>query len=258
MVRARALWGDVWPPAIWILGLLAAWEAAAIAFRIPDYLLPVPSAIAARLATDWPILLRQGAKTTLLILEGFAAGAIPGAIVGWAVAHSRTLERALTPLIVLVQSTPQISVAPLLIVWFGYGDAPKVILTAVLTFFPVMVDGATGFRSVDRRLTHVTRSMGAGWWQALRAVELPQALPYLFAGCRVSLLTAVTVIVVVEFVSSNEGLGFVAVRALANQDLSLMFAAVVVAIAIGLLLNYAVEAVEALSMPWRRWRAHAH
>jgi NitT/TauT family transport system permease protein len=254
----KAVWGDVWPPAVWILGLLAAWEVAAIAFRIPDFLLPVPTAIAERIVTDWPNLMRQAGKTTALILEGFAAGAVPGVAVAWMVARWPLLERALTPLIVFIQTTPQIAIAPLLIVWFGYGDAPKVILTAVLTFFPVLVDGATGFRSIDRRLFHVTKSMNAGAWQTFRHVQLPEALPFIFAGCRVSLLTAVTVIVVVEFVSSNEGLGFVAVRALANQDLSLMFAAIVVAVAIGLVLNYAVEAVEYLSMPWRRWRANAH
>ena len=167
-------------------------------------------------------------------------------------ASARLLEKALYPLIVFIQTTPQIAIAPLLIVWFGYGALPKVMLAAMLTFFPVLVDSSTGFKSIDPRIFYVTRSMGASRWQTFRRVQLPAALPLIVSGCKISLLISVTVVIVVEFLSSNEGLGYVAVRALSNQDLSLMFAAIFTAIGIGLAFSYLVDLGEWLLMPWVR------
>lgn len=247
--------GYVLPLAVCIGTPLLAWEIAARVYAVPEYLLPLPSAVFARLFTDYPLLLRQSLKTTSLVIEGFLAGVLPAIVLGYAMARFRMIERALYPFLVLTQTTPQIAIAPLLIVWFGYGDLPKIILAGLLTFFPVLVDSTTGFRSIDPRLYFVTRSMRASAWQTFWRVELPEALPSIFSGMKISLLTSATVIIVVEFISSSEGLGFVAVRALANQDLSLMFAAVLAGIIVGLLLNYLIEAIEYLAMPWMRWRS---
>lgn len=244
--------GEIAHPALWILGPLILWELATDLFQIPDYLLPAPSEIVSRMLTDWERLLSHAGHSTVLIIEGFLLGAVPGVAVGLAMASSRLVEKTLYPLIVFVQTTPQIAIAPLLIVWFGYGPVPKVLLAAMLTFFPVLIDSSTGFKSIDRRLFYVSRSMGASIWQTFARIQLPSAMPLILAGCRVSILTAVTVVIVVEFLSSNEGLGFVAVRALSNQDLPLMFAAIFVAVGIGLALNYAVDASESLLMPWAR------
>jgi len=244
--------GDIVHPAIWIFGPLLLWELATNLLHIPDYLLPAPSEVVSRMLTDWERLLAHAGRSTILIIEGFLLGAVPGLAIGLAMASSRLVEKALYPLIVFVQTTPQIAIAPLLIVWFGYGPIPKVLLAAMLTFFPVLVDSSTGFKSIDPRLFYVTRSMGASAWQTFTRVQLPSAMPLILAGCRVSILTAVTVVIVVEFLSSNEGLGFVAVRALSNQDLPLMFAAIFVAVGVGLALNYAIDAGEFLLMPWMR------
>jgi NitT/TauT family transport system permease protein len=252
--RQPAWLGELAHPLVWIVAPLLLWELAVRLFQIPDFILPLPSQVALRLVADRDMLLLQAARSTLLILEGFLLGAVPGLAVGLAIASSRQLEKALYPLVVFVQTTPQIAIAPLLIVWFGYGALPKVLLAAMLTFFPVLVDSSTGFKTIDRRLFHVTRSMGASSWQTFARIQLPSALPLILSGCRISILTAVTVVIVVEFLSSNEGLGFVAVRALSNQDLSLMFAAIFAAIAIGLALSYLVDAGEFLLMPWERIR----
>ena len=254
-IQAWPAWlGDVAQPAAWILAPLLLWELAVRLFRVPDFILPLPSAVLLRILADRDTLLLQAGRSTLLILEGFLLGAVPGLAVGFAIASSRLLEKALYPLIVFVQTTPQIAIAPLLIVWFGYGAVPKVLLAAMLTFFPVLVDSSTGFKTIDRRLFHVTRSMGATRWQTFRRIQLPSALPLILSGCRISILTAVTVVIVVEFLSSNEGLGYVAVRALSNQDLALMFAAIFAAVLIGLALNTLVDAGERLLMPWERIR----
>lgn len=250
--RKQSRLGDWLQPAAWIIGPLILWEAAARAVNLPSYLLPLPSDVVVRIFTDAPMLAVQAARSTILIVGGFFAGAIPGIFVGLMIARVRLLERALYPLIVFIQATPQIAIAPLLIVWFGYGALPKIILAAMLTFFPVLVDSATGFKSVDSRLYHVSRSMGASWWQNFRYIQFPSALPFMMAGCKVSLLTSVTVIIVVEFLSSDRGLGYVAVRGLSNQDTPLMFAAIFVAMGVGLALNYLVEVGERLLMPWTK------
>jgi NitT/TauT family transport system permease protein len=252
--RHRRLLSDAWAPLPWILGPLLLWEAGGRYFHLPDYILPLPSQVVWRIVEDREILLLQAGRTTLLVLAGFLLGAVPGLVLGLALAASRLLEKALYPLIVFVQTTPQIAIAPLLIVWFGYGGIPKIILAGMLSFFPVLVDSSTGFKTIDPRLFLVTRSMGAGRWQTFTRVQLPSALPLIVSGCRIGILTAVTVVIVVEFLSSSEGLGYVAVRAMSNQDLPLMFAAVTVGIGIGLALNALVDAVAHLLMPWARAR----
>lgn len=252
--RHRSWLTDAWAPVPWILGPLLLWEAAVRHFHVPDHILPLPSQVLWRLLQDRDMLLLQAARTTLLVLAGFLAGAVPGLAIGLAIAASRLVEKALYPLIVFVQTTPQIAIAPLLIVWFGYGAIPKIILAGLLSFFPVLVDASTGFKTIDPRLFLVTRSMGASHWQTFARVQLPSALPLILSGCRIGILTAVTVVIVVEFLSSSEGLGYVAVRAMSNQDLPLMFAAVTVGIGIGLALNYLVDAVAHLLMPWARSR----
>jgi NitT/TauT family transport system permease protein len=256
LARPRRRLADAWAPVPWILGPLLLWEAAARGFQVPDYILPLPSQVAWRLLQERDALLLQAGRTTLLVIAGFLVGAVPGLVVGLAIASSRLLEKALYPLIVFVQTTPQIAIAPLLIVWFGYGAIPKILLAALLSFFPVLVDSTTGFKTIDSRLFLVTRSMGATAWQTFARVQLPSALPLIVSGCRIGLLTAVTVVIVVEFLSSSEGLGYVAVRAMSNQDLPLMFAAVTVGIGIGLALNYLVDAGALLLMPWTRSHGH--
>lgn len=244
------LLADIARPLAWIVGPLVVWEVAARLSHLPSYILPLPSEVLARMVTDAPMLATQAMRSLVLIIEGFLAGAIPAVIVSLLIVSFPLVERALYPLIVFVQATPQVAIAPLLIVWFGYGALPKIILTSMLTFFPVLVASVTGFKSVDPRLYFVTGSMGAGRGKTFTAVELPSALPFIMTGFKISLLTAVTVIIVIEFLSSNEGLGYVAVRGLSNQDTPLMFAAIFAAILIGLLLNYMVELGERLITPW--------
>lgn len=242
---------DVVHPALWIGGSLLAWELACRIGEIPAFILPTPLSVLARIAVDWRILAAQAWASALYIFLGFLLGALPAILLGLVMARLRWVEKALYPLVVFVQTTPQISIAPLLIVWFGYGSTPKVLLAGMIAFFPVLVDSSTGFKSLDPRLLYVTRSMGANAWQTFWRVQLPAALPLIISGCRIALLMAVTVVIVVEFLSSNTGLGFVATRALANQDLPLMFAAIFTAVGIGLLFNGLVDLVAYLAMPVR-------
>ena len=239
-------------PLLWFSGLLLAWELGVRVFEVPVFVLPPPSNFLARIVTEYPRFLRHGLITARLTVLGFLAGALPGLALAYAIARSRRCEMLLYPLVVFVQGLPKITLAPLMLVWFGYSDFPKILLTALITFFPVLVDAAAGFKAVDRRLFHLGRSMGASWWQSFRRIELPAAAPAIFSGFRTTIVIAVTVVIVVEWMNSNDGLGYVVLRAMDNKDMSLIFAALTVASALGVALSQAMATLEKILLPWRR------
>ena len=139
-----------------------------------------------------------------------------------------------------------------MLVWFGYSLFPKILLTSLITFFPILVDSIAGFKSVDRRLYYLSRSTGASWWQTFFKIELPSAAPQIFSGFRITIVVAVTVVIVVEWLNSTNGLGYIVLRAMDNADTSLIFATLVVGSTIGVILSYAVVALERLLLPWKR------
>src|SRR5690606_34854364 len=157
----------------------------------------------------------------------------------------------LYPIVVFIQGMPKITLAPLLLVWFGFADFPKILLTALITFFPVLVDSATGFRAIDKRQYYLSRSMGASWWQTFTKFELPSAAPYIFSGFRITAVVAVTVVIVVEWLNSQSGLGYLVLRAMDSSNTPLLFAILMVASMIGVVLSGLVTLVERLLLPWR-------
>lgn len=239
-------------PALWFAGLLLLWEALVVGFQIESHVLAAPSDFLPRIFAEYQRFLLHGAITTKLIIYGFFAGAIPGIVLGYAIASSRRLEQILYPLVVFIQGLPKITLAPLMLVWFGYSTFPKVLLTALITFFPILVDSVAGFKSVDRRLYYIGRSMGASRWQTFWKIQVPSAAPSIFSGFKITIVVAVTVVIVVEWLNSQDGLGYIVLRAMDNADTSLIFATLVVGSAIGVLLNYAVILVEHVVLPWRR------
>lgn len=239
-------------PALWFAGLLVLWEALVWAFDVQSFVLPAPSVFLVRIVEDYERLLVQGAITSKLIIYGFIAGAMPGVVLGYLIASFRMCERLLYPLVVFIQGLPKITLAPLLLVWFGFSDFPKILLTSLITFFPVLVDSVAGFKSVDHRHYYLSRSMGASWWQTFRLFQLPTAAPNIFSGFKITVVIAVTVVIVVEWLNSNNGLGYVVLRAMDAHDTPLIFAVLVVASTIGVLLNYGIVILENVLLPWRR------
>jgi NitT/TauT family transport system permease protein len=169
----------------------------------------------------------------------------------------RPLERAVYPLIVFFQLVPKIAIAPLFVVWFGFGLFPKVLLTFLLCFFPTLVASMTGFRALDPRVLYLTRSMGATWWQTFRYVRLPAALSYIFAGLKVSIVFAATGAIVGEFVGANNGLGYLLLRGTSYLDMPLIFAILVALAVVGIAFSYLVQLAERLLMPWTARRGNA-
>jgi NitT/TauT family transport system permease protein len=246
----RVLYSSWARPIILIALLIVLWQLAIVVFRIPPYLIPAPLAVVKQLVTQWPELLQQASFTTYATLGGFALSIAFGIPMALLIAYSRTVESFVYPLLVFSQSVPKVAIAPLFVVWFGFGIIPKVIAAFMLGFFPIVVSTVVGFKSVDRDMIDLARSMKASKLQIFRRISLPQALPSVFAGLKVSVTLAVVGAVVGEFVGSNSGIGYVLQIANGNFDLPLMFAALTILSLIGVLLFAAVDLVERLMIPW--------
>jgi NitT/TauT family transport system permease protein len=246
----RVLTSPVTRPFLLILLLLVLWDVVIRVFGIPPYLIPAPGKVVGQLVAEWPTLLMQSSRTTLATLGGFALSVAIGIPMAMTIAYSRTVESFVYPLLVFSQSIPKVAIAPLFVVWFGFGLTPKVISAFLLGFFPIVVSTVMGFKSVEPDMFDLARSMGASRLQTFFKISLPQALPAVFSGMKVAITLAVVGAVVGEFVGSNSGIGYVLQIANGNFDLPLMFAALVVLSMIGVLLFMAIDVVERFAIPW--------
>jgi NitT/TauT family transport system permease protein len=246
----RVLYSSWARPVILIALLIVLWQLAIVVFRIPPYLIPAPLAVVKQLVKQWPELIQQASFTTYATLGGFALSIAFGIPMALLIAYSRTVESFVYPLLVFSQSVPKVAIAPLFVVWFGFGIIPKVIAAFMLGFFPIVVSTVMGFKSVDPDMLDLARSMKATRLATFMRISLPQALPSIFAGLKVSITLAVVGAVVGEFVGSNSGIGYLLQIANGNFDLPLMFAALTVLSAIGVVLFVAIDVVERLLIPW--------
>lgn len=226
LTRVGRVLAEVGPSAAAFVFLAALWEGW-VRFRgIPPYLLPAPSAVAARLLAEGPTLLAEGVYTLLEALLGFGLGGVAAIGAGVAMAQWRLLERSLYPLAILVKVTPIVTVAPLFIIWFGFGLLPKVLIAALITFFPVLVNAVTGFRAVDPAALEFFQSIGASKWEIFVKLRFPSSLPYLFAAFRVSVVLGLIGAVVAEWLGADRGLGRAILLANQNLDMAGLFAGV--------------------------------
>lgn len=226
---------------------LELWTSA---FRVPGYLVPAPSAVAARFARDWPLFAREALVTIAEAAAGFVVGTSVAFAIAAAMVRSRLLERTLFPLAILVKLTPIVAVAPLFTLWFGFGSAPKVAIAALITFFPMVVNAFVGLRSADPQEVAFLETLGASRAEIFRLLRVPNALPYLFSGARISLNLALIGAVIGEWTGADHGLGRVILVANANLDLATLFGAVLLLAAIGIAANALVGALERRVLHW--------
>ena len=239
-------------PPLTFVAMVGLWWAMVELFKIPAYLLPGPGSVFARLVTD-AALLWNHAKTTLTeILLGFGLTVITSIPLGLVIALSPLAKQLVYPPIMLMQLVPKIAVAPLFLVWLGFGMESKVLLTVLLTFFPLLIASISGFQILDDRLLYLTKSMGATSWETFRYLRFPAALPVIFSGIKTSATIAATAAIVAEFVGANKGLGYVLLRGTSTMDIELVFAVLVVLTLIGVAINYVVEFCEWAMTPWQR------
>jgi putative hydroxymethylpyrimidine transport system permease protein len=232
--------------------LLGAWEAYVRLRGVPDYLLPAPSAIGRALVDERGRLASDGLVTLREMLAGYAAAVAGGLLAAAALHASGTLRRAVYPLLVASQSVPVVAIAPVLVIYLGFGLAPKVLIVALVCFFPVTVNALDGFQGVDPEYRRMMRTLHATRWDTFRRVEFPSALPSVFSGMRVAASYAAVAALFAEYAGGSQGL---AVPLRDQLDTPLIGAAVAVLAAMALALFGLVSLAERVFVPWGR-RVH--
>jgi ABC-type nitrate/sulfonate/bicarbonate transport system permease component len=240
------------PAGMLISGALI-WEVLVRVRQTPAWLLPPPSAIGQSLIDDRAMLFEHAFATAQAALIGFAIAFLVGVGLAIAITSTRILERSLYPLIIATNAIPVIAIAPLLLIWFGYGLTPKIIVVALICFFPIAVNTIDGLRSVDREMVSLLRSLGAGRWATFRLVRFPSSLPYLFSGTRIAAAVSVIGALVAEWVGSSAGLGYLMIRSASQFLTDRVFAAIFIAALMGIMMFTAISLLERWLLPWRRF-----
>jgi NitT/TauT family transport system permease protein len=235
-----------------LIGFLAAWELIIRIGEVPPFIVPAPSAVAVRLVevvregTLWPHML----VTLAEILAGLAIGVGAGLLFGVLAALAPLVEDLIYPYLVGIQTLPKIAIAPLLILWFGYGMTSKVLVTAMVAFFPMLVNVMAGFHSANRDELDMMRAFGASRWRTFLNLRLPNALPMIFAGLEISVVFAVIGAVVGEFVGAQAGLGYMITVWNFGLDVAGVFTILIVLSAIGLGLHGIVKLAAKRAVFW--------
>ncbi|MDW8369237.1 MAG: ABC transporter permease [Geminicoccaceae bacterium] len=232
------------------VAFFALWETAVRVLAVAEYVLPPPSRVVVEAVGRWPRLLDAAWITGTEIVAGYGLAILVSLPLALLIAGSRTIERTVYPLIVFLQIVPKIAIAPLFIIWFGFGFTPKLLLVFLLCFFPITVGAVAGFKSGDPDVLDLARTTGAPAWRTFLKIRLPQALPELFTGLKVGAALAATAAVVAEFVASNRGLGYLLLEYNGNLETAVVFAVIVLLAAMGLALYGLVELAERLAIPW--------
>jgi len=234
---------------IFFASLLALWQISVTAFNIPEYLFPAPLEISKQFV-NYSLFLKHTYITLLESISGFVLGAIFAFLIALGINYSKLLEILIHPFLMISQTTPRIAIAPFLIIWFGHDLIPKIIIAAIMSFFPIVVNTVKGFRSADSELLELMDSYGATRTETLIKVKIPGALPYIFVALKLAITFSVIGAVVGEFVGADEGLGYLILQGNVNLDTSLMFAALFVLSIMGIVLYKIIGIIEKKVLYW--------
>lgn len=251
-LRLASLTRWIWPAMV-LIALGVTWEIAVRVTDTPRWMLPAPSAVGESFRDDWRLLLSHTRVTLTEVVIGFGIALLAGLITGVLIESSRIIERAVYPLLIASQTIPMVVLAPLFLIWFGYGLLPKVLITALVAYFPLAVNTVDGLRATDRDLLALLRSMGATRWQRFRLAKIPSALPTIFSGARVSVAFSVIGAVFGEYVGAKAGLGYLMDRSASQFETPRVFACIAILATMGVLLFGLVSLLERIVLPWRRF-----
>jgi NitT/TauT family transport system permease protein len=231
-----------------VILLLLIWQIAVPLAGLSDFILPTPWQIIKRIGVDYRLLFTNLLVTLFEMVAGFLIAAVTGIITALAIFYSRIFERAIYPLLVGLQTVPKVALAPLLVLYLGYGYAPKLFLAFLLAYFPIVIATVVGLQSLDKAMVNLVRSMGANEWQTFFKIRLPAALPNVFGGFKVGISTAVIGAVIGEYVASERGLGYLQLQASSHFDTTLSFAAMVAIAGIGITMFALIEVIERVAV----------
>jgi NitT/TauT family transport system permease protein len=236
----RRLFSRIWPVAIF----LAVWELIVHGFSIPTYILPAPERVISKILEARVLLADHAMISIFEIFAGFLAAALGGFLIGIVIVYSKRMERMIEPFLVVSQVVPKVALAPLFIIWFGHGLAPKVIIAATIAFFPVLVNTVLGLKAVEHEILEMMDSIAASKHQIFWRVRLPNALPYILPSLKVAGLLSVVGAMVGEFVGADKGLGYLMIVGDVNLDTEMLFAALVIVTLVGLMIYGVVGWIE--------------
>jgi NitT/TauT family transport system permease protein len=240
-----------------VVVFLLFWEGMVRFFQVKSYLLPPPSEVFVELFKARARIAEHLVVTMTSMVCGFVLAIVVAIPLAMAIAGSRTFEASVYPIVIFLQILPKIAIAPLFIIWFGFGLAPKILLVFLLSFFPIVVAGVAGFKSVSPEILEFSRSTGVSWLGTFWKIRFPSAMPEIFTGLKVAAALASTAAVVAEFVAADRGLGYLLLVFNGEMLTPLVFADVLVLGVLGLVLYYAVEVAQRLIMPWHVSARHA-
>ena len=233
-----------------LAALVGAWELWVQVGDVPKWQLPAPSAIAVELAESRALLWDNTLVTLKEVAFGFLAALAAGVILAALIAYSKILESSIYPIVIASQTVPIITIAPLLLIWVGYGIEPKIIVVALISFYPIAVNTVDGLKSVDPDMVNMMRTLGASRWQIFSKLQVPTSLPFMFSGIKIGISVSVIAAVIAEWVGGSAGLGYLITY---SQPLFLtarVFAAIVVLSCMGMSLFALASLVERLMLPW--------
>jgi NitT/TauT family transport system permease protein len=233
-----------------LLALLAAWEALCHLLAIPAFLIPAPSQVALRLYDKRELYFIHTWVTIYETTAGFLLAVAFGIISAAIIVVIPRMRDVVMPLLLVAQLVPKVAIAPLLLIWFGYGLFPKILVAFLVAFFPIVVNGASGLASVQPELMDLGSSLQASRWQTFWKFRVPSALPELFSGMKIAVTLAIIGAIIGEFVGGNRGLGYLIIVANQELDTALAFAAIFLLSAAGIVLYLAIELLERVLIPW--------
>lgn len=250
MERLREVFFSYVLPFVTLAGIVALWQAGVVLFKVPAYILPTPSSILGEIV-QWKELLVGHTWVTLYeTLLGFLLAIAIGIPLAIAVVYSRFLQNTIYPLLLVFQSVPKVAIAPIFLIWIGYGISSKVLIAMMVAFFPVVIDTATGLNAVEPDMINLSRSLEASQWQVFRKVRLPFALPFIFSGLKIAVTLAIIGAVIGEFVGSDRGLGYMILEATSQIKTSLVFASILLLSLLGIVLFALLSLLEKILLPW--------
>jgi NitT/TauT family transport system permease protein len=237
-----------------VAAIFMIWEVACRVFNVAEYVLPTPLVILDKMVGSWQLLLANALVTLQEIVLGFGLSVVIGIPLAIAVVYSRIFERVAFPFMVSLQTIPKVALAPILVMWLGYGILPKVMVAFLISFFPIVINAVIGMRSAEKEMIYLVQSMGAGQLTTFLKIRLPKALPSIFGGLKVGMGQAVVGATVGEFIAAEQGLGYLQLISQVRLDTPLLFAAVVMLSLLGVLLFNVVGWIERIVLPWNRLR----
>ncbi|MCX7522813.1 ABC transporter permease [Microbacterium sp. STN6] len=240
-----------WRPAAVVVGLFIVWWVITTLGWVPAYLIPAPVDVWHTMTSSAGFLWANALVTIYETVAGFIIAAVGGIAIAMWIVYSPNAEKSLYPLLVFAQVIPKVAIAPLFVIWLGFGSAPKVLVAVLVAFFPVVVSTIAGLRSVDPDLLDLASTMGSSQWKTFRKIRFPASLPHVFSGLKVAATLAVIGAVVGEFVGANEGIGYVLLNANGNLNTPMLYAGLVILSAIGIVVFMVIEVAERVFIPWQ-------